>query len=126
MSQLTEDGAAIRQAIMYMDVERSELRIIGAIGGRAAPGTGCAFHTLLGANAAFHEVAKTTPLSDPRLIAYRTQEIAQEVGRKLALEQAMLQREKQEDLHKEEAVQELSQHMNYLLSGRIMADLSKA
>lgn len=70
MSQLTEDSSSIRQAIMCIDVHRSELRIVASVAGKPVFGTGCAFHTLLGANAAFHDIARSTLLTDPRLAGY--------------------------------------------------------
>jgi len=51
MTRLTEDGLAVRQAVMYMDIQRAELRIVGAHEGKASLEAGCAFHTLRGAQA---------------------------------------------------------------------------
>ena len=91
MSQLTEDGLGIRQAVLFMDVNRSELRIVGAVAGRAVFTNGTAFHTLLGAKLAFLDHSAVTPFTDPRLSAYQTQRVAEEVARKLALERQLLQ-----------------------------------
>ncbi len=91
MSQLTEDGSGIRQAVLYMDVQRAELRIVAAVAGKARFTQGTAFHTLMGAKVAFLDHCETTAFSDPRLRAYQTQRVAEEVARKLAQEQALLQ-----------------------------------
>lgn len=89
MTQLTDDNKALRQAIMYMDVQLSELRIAAAVAGSRVPETGCAFHTLLGANTAFKDVAHTTPLSDPRLIVYRALGLMAAVDKKIMQEEAL-------------------------------------
>lgn len=89
MTQLSEDNLCLRQAIMHMDVKLSELRLVGAVAGRPVPNTGCAFHTLLGANAAFREIARTTPLTSPGLAAYRAQGLTKAVEKMVAKEEAM-------------------------------------
>ena len=91
MSQLTEDGLGIRQAILFMDVLRSELRIVGAINGKSIFTQGTAFHTLMGAKLAFLDHSAVTLFTDPRLHAYQQQRIAKDVARKLAQEKALLQ-----------------------------------
>ena len=90
MSKLTEDGSGIQQAVLFMDVLRGELRIVGAVAGKAIFADGTAFHTLLGAKLAFLDHSAATPFTDPRLSAYQTQRVAEEVARKLALEQELL------------------------------------
>lgn len=64
MTQRVGAKAAVQQALMYLDVLRAELRIVGAVMGKPIGGPGCTFHTLRGALAAFPQWAATWPLPD--------------------------------------------------------------
>lgn len=62
MTQLTPDQQSVQQALMFLDAQRPELRIVGSVKGEPVSDSGCAFNTLRGALTAFQQWAATSPL----------------------------------------------------------------